>query len=62
MQARAARGVYADARDDLTWRETEEAGMRLAPVHASRESGQRLGYLLFERFAETGAPAPRPGL
>lgn len=54
MQARAARGVYAYAREDLTWRGTEKAGMQLAPVRASRESGQFLGYLLFERFAETG--------
>ena len=47
-------GVLAYARDDLTWIETEKAGMRLAPVRASRETGQFLGYLLFERFAETG--------
>jgi hypothetical protein len=47
-------GVLTYARDDLTWLETEKAGMRLAPVRASRETGQYLGYLLFERFAETG--------
>lgn len=47
-------GVLTYARDDLRWIETEKAGMRLAPVRASREDGQYLGYLLFERFAETG--------
>ena len=47
-------GVLGYAREDLTWHQTEKAGMRLAPVRASRETGQFLGYLLFERFAETG--------
>ena len=47
-------GVLTYARDGLRWIETEKPGMRLAPVRASRESGQFLGYLLFERFAETG--------
>ena len=47
-------GALGYARDDLTWIETEKTGMRLAPVRASREDGQYLGYLLFERFAETG--------
>ena len=47
-------GIYGFSRDDLTWRGTEKAGMQLAAVRASREEGQFLGYLLFERFAETG--------
>lgn len=47
-------GVLTYACDDLTWIETAKPGMRLAPVRASRETGRYLGYLLFERFAETG--------
>lgn len=47
-------GVYGFAREDLTWRGTEKAGMQIAAVRASREEGQFLGYLLFDRFAETG--------
>lgn len=47
-------GVLCYARDDLTWIQTEKKGMSLAPVRASRKSGQFLGYLLFDPFAETG--------
>ena len=54
MTAGAKAGVYGYARDNLRWIETEKPGMRIAPVRASRETGQYLGYLLFERFAETG--------
>ena len=55
LDARTPRsGVLTYDREDLTWVQTEKAGMSLAPVRASRESGQFLGYLLFDRFAETG--------
>lgn len=47
-------GVLSYARDELTWRETAKRGMHLAPVRASREDGRYLGYLRFERLAETG--------
>ena len=54
VETRPSPGVYGFAREDLTWRGTEKKGMQLAAVRASRESGQFLGYLLFERFSETG--------
>ena len=54
VEARPSAKVYGFARDELTWRGTEKAGMQLAAVRASREEGQFLGYLLFDRFAETG--------
>ncbi|MFD0915376.1 cupin domain-containing protein [Pseudahrensia aquimaris] len=51
---RASQGVHAYAKTDLVWNTTEKKGMSLAAVRASREDGQFLGYLNFERFAETG--------
>ena len=54
LRARPVGGVYGYARDDLTWVGTDKAGMRLAPVRADRERGRFLGYLAFDRFAETG--------
>jgi len=54
LHARPSGGIYGYAGDDLTWRETEKTGMRLAAVRASREEGKFLGYILFERFAKTG--------
>ena len=54
LHKRAASGVYAYAKGDLTWNATDKKGMSLAAVRASREEGQYLGYISFERFAETG--------
>lgn len=54
VESRPSAGIYGFAREDLTWRGTEKRGMQLAAVRASREEGQFLGYILFERFAETG--------
>ena len=54
VEARPSPGIYGFSRDELTWRSTEKKGMQLAAVRASREEGQFLGYILFERFAETG--------
>ena len=52
--ARGLSGVYGYAREDLRWVSTEKRGMEIAPVRASREEGEFLGYLAFERFADTG--------
>lgn len=54
MTARPATGIYGYARDDLIWTPTEKRGMSLAAVRADREHGKFLGYLAFDRFAETG--------
>lgn len=54
LHVRPAGGIYGYARDDLTWIGTDKAGMKLAAVRADREHGQFLGYLAFDRFAETG--------
>ena len=54
MRSRSAKKIYGFARQDLTWQSTEKKGMQLASVRASREQGQFLGYILFDRFAETG--------
>lgn len=54
LHARAGAGIYGYDKRDLTWIGTEKTGMQLAPVRADRDQGQYLGYLQFDRFAETG--------
>jgi hypothetical protein len=47
-------GVYAYHQQDLTWQDANKPGTRLCGVRMDREAGLFLGYLSFERFAQTG--------
>lgn len=54
LHVRATPGVHGYAREGLTWRQTDRSTMQLAPVRASREHGQFLGYVQFDANADTG--------
>jgi hypothetical protein len=54
LHVRSAAGIHGYDKRDLTWTGTDKAGMQLAAVRADREHGQFLGYLSFDRHAETG--------
>jgi len=54
LQVRGTAGIYGYDKLDLTWAVTDKKGMQLAAVRADREHGKFLGYLSFDRFAETG--------
>ncbi|WP_417518779.1 cupin domain-containing protein [Minwuia sp.] len=47
-------GVYAYAGADLDWVDSNKPGTQLAGVRMDKEAGLFLGYLSFERFAQTG--------
>ncbi len=54
LHARVGTGIYGYDKRDLVWAGTDKKGMQLAAVRADREHGKFLGYLSFDRFAETG--------
>jgi hypothetical protein len=53
-KTRPTSGVSTYAGRDLTWRDANKAGIRLAAVRASREEGQFLGYVGFDAMVSTG--------
>lgn len=51
---REGAGVYAYHGDDITWVPANKPGTQLGGVRMDKEKGLFLGYLSFERFAQTG--------
>jgi hypothetical protein len=54
LKSTATRGVHGYAHQDLVWVDTNQSGIRLKPVRATRESGKFLGYLAFDGMTNTG--------
>lgn len=54
VRKRSKAGVYAYHHQDITWQDANKPGTRLGGVRMDRKNGLFLGYLSFERFAETG--------
>ena len=54
VRKRKTKGVYAYHHGDITWLPANKPGTQLGGIRMDRENGLFLGYLSFERFAETG--------